>query len=330
MGSGMGRLLAERSDLKISGGIASREGKSGIDIGELLELEQKLGVEAVNDPSRAITEETDVVLNATSSSIVQVEEEIKFALRKSCNVISIAEEMAYPEVAEPEIAFELDQIAEEKGVSLLGTGINPGFILDLLVIALTGACLRVEKITARRINDLSPFGPTVMKTQGVGTTVDEFNRGVEKGEIVGHIGFKESISMIADRLEWDIDEVEESREPIISDVARSTEHVRVEPGMVAGCRHTARAFKNGNEIIVLRHPQQICPEKAGIETGDYIEIKGDPGIDMAITPEIPGGKGTIAVSVNMIPLVLKAEPGLKTMTDLPVPSALPEDISGLL
>ncbi len=330
MGSGMGRMLAEKKGVEIAGAIASREKKSGRDVGELLDLDHELGVEATNDPERVLDNDIDVVLNATSSFLDEVREELEMAIEAKCDVISIAEEMAYPSAGDPKFAGDIDSLARERGVSVLGTGINPGFVLDLLIITLSGACAEVEKIEASRVNDLSPFGPTVMKTQGVGTTVEEFEEGVKTGKIVGHIGFKESIYMVADRIGWQLDEVKETREPIISDTHRKAEHVTVEPGMVAGCRHVARGLRNGEELIVLKHPQQIHPEKAGVDTGDYIKIIGDPGVDMAIQPEIPGGKGTMAVSINMIPEIVKAGPGLRTMDELPVPAAMMGDVSKLI
>ena len=134
-----------------------------------------------------------------------------------CNVLCIAETLAYPWASDPAWAERFDALAKEHGVSILGTGVNPGFVLDALVVMWTSACLRVDRIEAQRVNDLSPFGPTVMSTQGVGTTVEEFERGVADGTIVGHIGFPESIHLIARALGWKIDEIVETREPIVSD-----------------------------------------------------------------------------------------------------------------
>ncbi len=330
MGSGMGRILADREGIEIAGGIASRKKKSGQDLGELFGLDYKLGVAATNNPEEALTEEVDVVLHGTSSFLTDIKEELDLIISRGINVISIAEEMAYPQAGNPEFASWLADLAQEKGVTVLGTGINPGFVLDHLIITLTGACASVDKIEASRVNDLSPFGPTVMKTQGVGTTVEEFKTGVAEGKIVGHIGFRESIKMIADRIGLSIDEIKETREPIISETHRETEHVKVEPGMVAGCKHIARGFNEGQEVIVLEPPQQIHPGQEGTETGDYIKIIGEPEVNMAIQPEIPGGTGTMAVAVNMIPQVINAEAGLKTMADLPTPGVVKSDIRDLL
>lgn len=330
MGSGMAEYLTDKKGIEIVGAVANREKKAGHDLSEFLNgVDKKLGVKVSNDPESSFVD-ADVVLHATTSFVKECYPQLKKLINKGINVISIAEEMAYPSVEDKELSQKIDELARKNNVTVLGTGINPGFVLDLLIITMSGACIEVDKIEASRVNDLSPFGPTVMKTQGVGTTVEEFNKGVKEGKIVGHIGFKESIQMIADRLGWELDEIKESREPIVSETYRETPHVTVEPGMVAGCRHIARGVIDGEELIVLKHPQQIQPEKEGTETGDYIKIEGNPGIDLANQPEIPGGIGTMATAINMIPHVINAEAGLVSMKDLPVPSALMGDVRHLL
>ncbi len=330
MGSGMGKYLVDKKGVEIVGAIANRESKAGKDVGEFFGLDKEVGVKITNDPMSVITEDVDVVLQATSSFVEDVYPQIEEIVKRKVNVISIAEEMAYPMAENKELSEKIDKIAKENNVSVLGTGINPGFVLDLLIIALSGACAKVDKIEAARINDLSPFGPTVMRTQGVGTTVEEFEKGIKDGSIVGHIGFLESIHMIADRLGIKLDKVEQTREPIVSETHRETPHVKVEPGMVAGCRHIARGYSDGKEVILLEHPQQIHPGKEGTETGDYIKIKGIPDINMSIQPEIPGGIGTMAVAINMIPVIIEAEAGLVTMKDLPVPAAMVGDLRKLM
>jgi 4-hydroxy-tetrahydrodipicolinate reductase len=82
----------------------------------------------------------------------------------------------------------------------------------------------------------------------------------------------------------------------------------------------------GKVKIEMDHPQQIEPEQAGVKTGDYVIIKGTPSVNMINTPEIPGGIGTIAMLVNMIPHVINARPGLHTMISLPVPRAIMGDM----
>lgn len=328
MGGGMARLLDTKAGVESVAAIDADPNKKGKTMAELLEVKSQALVS--DDVAAALKTEADVVIIATGSFTREVYPQIEQAANAKKNVICIAEEMAFPHQQEPELADKIHQLALANNVTVLGTGINPGFVLDLLIVAMTGVCYNVTEIKASRINDLSPFGPTVMKTQGVGSTLEEFNAGVEAGTIVGHVGFPESMAMIAAALGWKLDEIRQTKEPIIAKKYRETPHVKVEPGMVAGCRHIAYGIKDGKTLITLIHPQQVRPENEGVETGDFIEIKGEPNINLAIQPEIPGGIGTIALAVNSIPNVINSAPGLVNMTQLPVPPALMADLRTLV
>jgi 4-hydroxy-tetrahydrodipicolinate reductase len=322
MGGGMAKLITEKKGIRLVGAIDKNMEFEGKDIGEVLNLDENIGVLVSCDPEKVIREtDADIVLLATNSFIKNVFPQIKLIVEKGMDCVTIAEEMANPYRADKDLAKQINDLAVLNNATVLGTGVNPGFVLDTLIITLTASCRRVDKIKAARINDLSPFGKTVMETQGVGTTIEEFKKGVLDGTIVGHIGFRESIYMIADAIGIEIDEVVETREPIISNTYRETNCVKVEPGMVAGCKHIGYGMKGKEVIITLEHPQQIRPELEDIKTGDYIWIEGDPNLNLCIKPETPGGIGTIAMAVNMIPLCLNAKPGIVTMKDLPIPRA---------
>ena len=323
MGSGMARLVLEKDGLELVGGIDMRPDYVGKDLGEVLGGGRCLGVTVTNDPASVLDKaKVDLVVIATTSWTKEQLSDLKLILSAGINCISIAEEMAAPEAQSPELAAEIDALAKSHGVSILGTGVNPGFVLDLLVVVLSGVCHQVERIEASRVNDLSPYGPTVMKTQGVGTTPEQFAAGVADGSIVGHVGFPESIRMISDALGLGVTRIEQTREPIISKVYRETPHVTVAPGMVAGCAHVAVGYAGEKPVVKLVHPQQIHPHLEGQGTGDYINVYGKPEIHMSTGPEIAGGIATMGVAVNMIPHVVAATPGLKSMVDLPVPAAL--------
>jgi 4-hydroxy-tetrahydrodipicolinate reductase len=331
MGSGIGRLLLAKPGLELVGAYGRRRARTGIDLGPAIGLERPLGIPLAADLEAEITRSRPhVAIQTTCSRLADARDEIETLIRHRVHVISIAEELAYPDAASPAAAAALDRLAAAHGVAVLGTGINPGFVLDLLVIALTGVCLDVRSIVATRVNDLSPYGPSVLRTQGVGLTPEAFRRGLDDGTVAGHFGFPQSIRMIADTLGWDVERIEERREPIISTVRRATPFVVVEPGHVAGCLHTAAAYRGAEAGITLVHPQQIHPQLEGVQTGDTIEIAGTPNVRVAGSPEIPGGQGTIALAVNMIPRVLNAPPGLHSMADLPVPAALLGDVRRLV
>ena len=331
MGSGIARLVLEKQGLQLTGAYGRRRQRAGTDLGRAIGLERDLGIPISTDLETVIARaKPEVAIQATCSRLTDALPEISTLVRSGVHVVSIAEEMAYPAATSPTLAAELDRLAVAHGVTVLGAGINPGFVLDLLVITLTGVCSDIRSITAKRVNDLSPYGPSVLASQGVGLTPEAFRKGVEDGAVVGHLGFPQSLRMVADVLGWEIERIEENRQPIISKVRRETSFVTVEPGAVAGCMHTAVADRAGKPVITLIHPQQIHPHLEGVETGDTIEINGTPHVRLAGSPEIPGGLGTIALAVNLIPRTLNAAPGLHSMADLPVPAAMLGDARRLV
>jgi 4-hydroxy-tetrahydrodipicolinate reductase len=331
MGCGIIQLLLQKPGLELVGVYGRRAQRAGTDVGQAVGLQNARGLRITHDlPALLVQTQPHVAIQATCSRVVQATDEITTLLQHGTNVISIAEEMAYPDYTAPHLANRIHQLAVDNAASVVGSGINPGFVFDLLIIALTGVCCRVDTITATRINDLSPYGPSVLRAQGVGLTPEAFKTGVADGSVAGHIGFPESISMIANALGWHIDRITQQREPIVSTVRRETPLMTIEPGQTAGCTHSAVAYMNNTPVIHLIHPQQVYPHLEKIETGDRIDIRGEPDVHIASRPEIPGGTGTIALAVNMIPLVLNAPPGLQSMRDLPVPAAIMGDIRMLL
>ncbi|MBZ9635700.1 2,4-diaminopentanoate dehydrogenase [Clostridium sp. FP1] len=319
MGTGIGKMILTKVGIEIVGALDKAPSKLGKDLGQILNT-KNMGI-IVSDDAETLIKETkaDIVILTTNSFVKSEYPAIKTIVKNGKNCITIAEEMTYPFAVEKELSKEMDRIAKENNVTILGTGVNPGFVLDTLIITLSSSCRNVASIRAERINDLSPYGPTIMRTQGVGLTIEEFEAGIENGSIVGHIGFAQSIPMISKALGLEYDEITQTLEPIVSNTHRETLCVKVKPGMVAGCDHRAIATKNGKQIITLEHLLQIHPECEAVETGDYIYIKGDADLHLSIKPETPGGIGTIAIAVNMIPQVIASRAGLKTMMDLPIP-----------
>ncbi|WP_219105916.1 2,4-diaminopentanoate dehydrogenase [Austwickia sp. TVS 96-490-7B] len=323
MGGGMARLIAAKEGLALVGGIDTRSEYVGRDVGDVLDLGRTLGVTVTDEPTSVLhADQVDCVVIATTSWVREQMDDLRTILSAGINCVSIAEEMSCAVAQNPELAEELDALATAHGVSVVGTGVNPGLSMDTLVVALTAGCHDVTAIEATRVNDLSPYGPTVMRTQGVGLTPEEFDKGVADGSVDGHIGFPESARMISDAIGLGVDRIEQRREAIVSSVRRETPHIVVEPGMVAGCKQTLLGYRGDEVVLTLVHPQQVLPELEGQGTGDYITIKGVPEIHMQITPEYAGGTATKGIAVNVIPHIVQASPGLKTMLDLPIPAAL--------
>jgi len=333
MGKGMAEMLLTKKGVTITGVCDLHPDLVDKPLYEVLDVkktEQNQCVIRKDIEELLNKDQCDLVLLATDSFTSKAFPKMKRILEKGINVISTAEEMAYPKAQEPELSKELDRLAKEHGATVLGTGINPGFIMDLLVVALTGVMSDVTHIEANRVNSLSPFGPAVMEEQGVGITKEEFDEGVKNQTLAGHVGFSESVHMIADAIGVKVDEFRQQMKPIVSTIDRKSKYGYVKAGNVAGVNMTGQGLVDGQVFIDMKHPQQIEPEMEGTSTGDYINIKGTPEVHMAITPEIDGGIGTIAMCVNMIPHVINAKPGLKTMLDLPVPRAILGDMRDLI
>lgn len=334
MGGGMAEVLLRKKGVDVVGVCDIHPDRVGKSIFEVLGVPKgdRKDVTIKSDITKVIKKgSADVVLLCTDSFTAKTFDKIKLIVEMGINVVSTAEEMSYPKAQEPKLAAKIDKLAKANGVSVLGTGINPGLMMDLLAILMTGACTDVEYVKCERVNSLSPFGPAVMEEQGVGITLDQFNKQSAAGHLAGHVGFNESVNMICDAIGWKLDKaVEQTMAPIVSKVHRKTKYAEVLPGNVAGCTMKGYGYVDGKLAVEMIHPQQIEPELEGTDTGDYVVIKGTPNVNLSNKPEIPGGIGTIAMCINMIPHVINARPGLHTMIDLPVPRAIMGDMRELI
>jgi len=203
-----------------------------------------------DDIQKALSVPSDICILGTDSFTKNSWPKIETILNAGVNIITTAEEMAYPTAGEPELSKKIDALAKEKGVSVLGTGINPGLVMDLLALVLSGAMTNVDSVLCRRVNSLSPFGPTVMEEQGVGMPLDEFNKKMEAGTMAGHVGFAESVNMIADGMGIELDGFEQQMKPIVTDIDRKSPHGFAPAGHVTGVDMTAKAQKTAKLLLI--------------------------------------------------------------------------------
>ena len=325
MGSMFARFLLEKHGAEIVGAIDVAKDKVGKDLGEVLGLKRKTGIRVSNDVDDVLSRaNADVAVHATSSFFKDTYAQIASIVKHGVNVVSTCEELAYPYLTQPKLAKQLDALAKKHDATVLGTGINPGFLMDTLVITLTAPCQKIEKIEATRVMNAATRRVPFQKKIGAGLTVEEFRRKIEQKEITGHVGLEQSIAMIADALAWKLDKtIAEPVEPVIAKKPVESKEIKVKTGNAAGLRQKAKGVVKNNEVIVLDFQAYIGAE----EEFDAITIKGVPPINQKITPCVHGDAGTISMVVNAIPKVLNAPAGLFTMKDLPVPSAAVEDMS---
>jgi len=324
VGSLIAKFLLEKEGVEIVGAIDIAKDKVGKGLGEVLGINKKVGVKVSDDVDAVLSKtKPDIAIHATSSFMKATYQQLASLIKHGVKVISTCEELSNPYYTEPKIAKELDTIAKKHGVTVLGTGINPGFLMDTLVITLTAVCQKIEKIEAVRVMNAATRRLPFQKKIGAGLTVEEFQKKIESGQITGHVGLEQSIALIADALAWKLDKiVAEPVEPVNAKKPVESEHIKVMAGQAAGLRQKAKGTIKNKEVIVLDFQAYIGAE----EEYDAITIHGIPNIKQKIQPCVHGDIGTVAMVVNAIPKVIKAPPGLLTMKDLPVPSAAVEDM----
>ena len=318
IGSAIAQEIAQRPGFKIVGGIDSDPAKAGRDLGDVAGLKGRIGVRVEPNASRLKKMKPDVVVLCTNSSMKAVLPQLEAILKVKVPVVSTTEELAYPVYTNVRQAAKVDKWAKKAKVAVLGTGVNPGFVMDALPIALTAACQRVDRISVTRIQDARSRRLPFQQKIGAGLTTEQFQKRVEDGSIK-HVGFTESIAMIADSLGWTLDRISDRVEPKLAQVTISSEYLAVDPGYVCGIVQEGVGYRKKEPVIRLYMEAYLgAPDPI-----DAIEIDGSPRLSVRIPGGIHGDTATAALVVNSIPKVLDARPGLHTMLDMPLPSFFP-------
>lgn len=304
--------LAERPVFEIVGAVDTDPAKVGKELGHLCGLPRSLGVE-VSGNAVELLERTkaDVVMLTTSSSLERIKPQILEILASGKNVVSSCEELMYPWLTQPEIAREIDEAARKNRVSVLSTGVNPGFLMDFLPLAMTGICRRVKKVLVERIQNARYRRIPFQKKIGAGLTLEEFEAKKQQG-VLRHVGLTESIHMIAAGLGWRLDKVEDIITPVVVETRMVTPDLTLEPGRAAGVHQVGRGVKDGEEVITLDFVAAVGQE----DPRERIAIEGVPDIDLVIKGGVNGDVATCAILTNAVPVVVEAAPGLRTMADL--------------
>jgi len=327
IGSAVARHVVERAGLELVGGVDIDPTKVGQDVGEAIGLGRPLGfvvveklaqVQADAAASSAASSyarsgvRSGVVLHTTSSYFDQFKSQVIEILEAGLDVVSTAEELSFPWLAHPQQAAEIDAVAKRVGKTVLGTGINPGFIMDSLPLSLTAICQRVDRISVTRvINASTRRGPFQAKI-GSGMTVEDFNAKMAAGQM-GHVGLPESVGMVFHTLGKELTRYESGVEPVVAEQLVETDHFEVPPGRVKGLKQVARAYSGEDEFMILTFIAALGAENEG----DTIKITGKPDLEVKLQGT-NGDIATVAIAVNAIRRVKEAAPGLVTMRDLPI------------
>ncbi|MCH7483947.1 MAG: dihydrodipicolinate reductase [Chloroflexi bacterium] len=315
IGSEVVRAVLNNPDIEIVAAIDAHPSKSGRDLGEAADIGHTLGIPVQYDVEPVLKDTfADVVVHSTGSSLTEVYPQILDIVAAEKSVISTCEELAFPWVRYPEISNKLDRRARESGVRVLGTGVNPGFVMDLLPLVMLTVCQGVKAIRVERIVDISQRRIQLQRKAGVGLSPRGFQAGATDGAI-GHVGLRESVFMISDTLGWHLEDVIETLEPVVARRRKKTEFYSVEKGYSLGLRQSARGVMGGNEVIRLDLEMSLGAQ----EPRDVIEIDGKPPVRMLIPGGIQGDGATAAIVANCIPAIARShQVGLLTMRDFPM------------
>lgn len=313
IGCAVARQLAQRQGLALVGGVEIDPAKVGKDLGETIGLDRPLGVTVAESLEKALAQaEADLVVHTTSSHFSAFQPQIIEILEAGLDVVSTAEELSFPWLAHPEEAAEIDAVAKRVGKTVLGTGVNPGFLMDALPLYLTTLCQQVDRIEViRAINASTRRGP-FQKKIGSGMTVETFNAKMASGKM-GHVGLPESVGMIVQTVGKHLVRTESSVEPVIAEHAIKTDAVDVEPGQVRGLKQVVRAYTDEGEFMTLTFLAALELE----DEKDTIKIAGKPDLEVTLQGT-NGDIATVAIVINAIRPVKEARPGLLTMPDLPL------------
>jgi 4-hydroxy-tetrahydrodipicolinate reductase len=313
IGLGIIEVLLARPCVQLVGAIDIDRAKVGKDVGQLLSNPRKTGI-LVTDKAADALKSTgpDVVTHATSSYMRIILPQLVEILDYGASVVSTAEELTYPFAKYPELAKELDERARKKNVVVLGTGVNPGFLLDTLAVVISGVCQKVNSIRAERVVDASRRRLPLQKKIGAGMSPAEFEKKVAEGTIK-HVGLPESVGLISLAMGWKVGEIQERITPVVAEAEVHSDYIKVQPGEVAGVRQVAKGILAGQELVVLDLRMYL----GAPNPHDSVLIDGTPPVDMAIRGGVEGDGATPAITVNSIPRIRKLEPGLRTMLDLP-------------
>ena len=312
IGSAVARLVTERSDLELVGGVDIDPQKAGIDVGEVIGSENQTGF-AVDTSLKDVLDRTeaDVVIHTTSSYFDLFKLQIEEILEAGLNIVSTAEELSFPWLENYVVANEIDAVAKKAGKTVLGTGVNPGFLMDTLPLTLTGICQSVDHITVTRIINASERRGPFQAKIGSGMSVDAFMDKMESGRM-GHVGLPESMGMVFDTLGRRMEKYEDSVEPVIAETLTQTDAFTVQPGEVKGLKQVARGFSADGEFAVLSFIAALDMP----DDGDRILIKGRPDLEVKLHGT-NGDLSTVAIAVNAVRRVFEAPAGLVTMRDIP-------------
>lgn len=312
IGQRLVQYLAQRPFVELIGAVDIDPEKAGKDAG-LLSGTRELGVAVSADAARVLQLDAQVVTLTTGSSLARILPQIEACVQAGKSVVSTCEELAYPFVDHPDISSRLEDLARQHGVAVLGTGVNPGFLMDALPLFLSSACQQVTGVEVQRHQDAAIRRLPFQRKIGAGLSPEEFASQFQAGHI-RHVGFAQSIRLIGHAFGWQLDQVDESVEPVVAKAPTASSFIQVAAGQCAGLRQVGRGFSEGSALITLELEAYLGHPNPR----DTVVIRGQPTVTSTIQGGVDGDIATCAMVINALQALQHARPGLRTMADVPL------------
>jgi len=311
------KLAADQSWLEIIGGVDIDPAKVGRTLADVTGVTALAAAKIYPslDTLFAAVGRPDVVLHTAGSSAAVSFAQLKPALDLGLSVASTCEELIFPALKTPEMAAEFDQLCRRTGARIAGTGVNPGFVMDVLPICLTGVSRDVTSIYVERVVNASTRRQPLQAKIGSGQNPDAFRAKFAAGK-AGHAGFQQSVALLADAMGWKLDEIRESCEPVVATSRVVTKFFDVAPGQSLGIHQKCYGLCGGETKIKLDLQMYLDAPLPH----DAIVVKGRPDLNLVLNGGVAGDDATVAALINIVPRLLAAAPGVRLMTELPLPS----------
>lgn len=315
IGLAAARLALQKTSIQLVGAIDIDPNKVGKDLGDLLELGKKTGVVVDGDAEAALKRlQPDVMLHCTSSFMPMVKDQLLLASRHGVDVVSSTEELLVPEFQHAALAKELDAAAKAGGVSLLGTGVNPGYAMDFVAVVASAVTFDVQAVKCIRVVDAGTRRLPLQKKVGAGLTKSEFTHQMATGKF-GHIGMRESVALLARALAFKVDKIEQTVEPVLAAEDLKTPFLTVKEGQVAGIRNHGYGYVGKRPVLHLDLSMYV----GAPDPRDEVVLESTPPIHLKFLGGIAGDQATAAILVNNLHGVAAAPPGLRTVLDVAPP-----------
>jgi 4-hydroxy-tetrahydrodipicolinate reductase len=310
------KLAASKPWAEIVGGIDIDPSKVGKSLAEITGIGSLSGARVHRSLDELLAHaRPDLIFHTSVSKIKAAIAQVEPMVRAGISVVSSCEELLYPPLREPELAKQLDAACKAGGARVLGTGVNPGFVMDVLPVCLTGVCRNVTAIHVQRVVNATTRRGPLQKKIGSGLSPAEFERLFAEGK-AGHAGLKDTAALVAHCMGWNISELTETCKAMVADHDIKTPHVEVKRGQCCGLHQYGEAKVAGRVVLTLDLKMYLDAPNPH----DATQIEGEPSLTMRIEGGVAGDAATVASLVNAAPRVLKAPPGLLLMTDIGVPS----------